>query len=51
MDDRGTLHIVEDDLSETWVEDWAAAGVAAIEDYLSKHLAFLNFLEDAAASN
>jgi len=29
----------------------AAAGVLAIEDYLSKHLAFLDFLEDAAASN
>ena len=50
MDGRGVLHLIEDDLSETWVEDWAGAGVAAIEDYLEKHLAFLTFLEDAAAS-
>ena len=51
MDERGVLHVIEDDLSETWVEDWAGAGVAAIEDYLEKHLAFLAFLEDAAASS
>ena len=51
MDGRGVLHMIEDDLSETWVEDWAGVGVAAIEDYLEKHLAFLDFLEDAAASS
>jgi hypothetical protein len=51
MDGRGVLHLIEDDLSETWIEDWAGVGVAAIEDYLEKHLAFLDFLEDAAASN
>ena len=51
MDGRGVLHLIEDDLSETWVEDWAGVGVAAIEDYLEKHLAFLDFLEDAAASS
>jgi hypothetical protein len=39
------LHYIEDDLSETWVEDWAGAGVAQIEDLLSKHAAFLSFLE------
>jgi hypothetical protein len=50
MDGRGVLHLIEDDLSETWVEDWAGVGVAAIEDFLAKHLAFLAFLEDAAAS-
>ena len=42
MDERGVLHLIEDDLSETWVEDWAGVGVAAIEDYLAKHLAFLD---------
>jgi len=26
MEERGTLHRIEDDLSETWVEDWAGAG-------------------------
>jgi hypothetical protein len=50
MDGRGVLHLIEDDLSETWVEDWARSGVEAIEDFLAKHLAFLTFLEDAATS-
>ena len=40
------LHVIEDDLAETWLEDWAGAGVAEIEDYLAKHLAFQTFLED-----
>ena len=44
MSERG-LHQIEDDLSETWLEDWAGAGVAEIEDYLTKHAAFLGFLE------
>jgi hypothetical protein len=50
MDERGALHLIEDDLSETWVDHWARCGVEAIEDYLEKHLAFLAYLEDAAAS-
>jgi len=49
MDEHGTLHRIEDDLSETWVEDWAADGVRAIEGYLAKHLAFLGYLEDTSA--
>jgi hypothetical protein len=44
MSDRG-LHRIEDDLSETWLEDWAGAGVAEIEALLAKHAAFLSFLE------
>jgi hypothetical protein len=44
MSERG-LHRIEDDLADTWFEDWAGAGVAEIEDYLAKHLAFLTFLE------
>jgi hypothetical protein len=44
MSERG-LHYIEDDLSETWVEDWAGAGVSEIEAYLAKHAAFLLFLE------
>ena len=44
VSERG-LHHIEDDLSETWVEDWAGAGVAEIEEYLAKHAAFLAFLE------
>ena len=44
MSERG-LHYIEDDLSETWLEDWAGAGVAEIEAYLAKHAQFLTFLE------
>lgn len=44
VSDRG-LHYIEDDLSETWLEDWAGAGIAEIEAYLAKHAAFLAFLE------
>lgn len=44
MSDRG-LHYIEDDLSDTWVEDWAGAGLAELEDYLGKHAAFDGFLE------
>lgn len=46
MDDCGTFHRIEDDLSEDWVADWAQVGVQAIEQYLVKHLAFQTFLED-----
>jgi hypothetical protein len=44
MSERG-LHYIEDDLSESWVEDWAGAGVAEIEVYLAKHAAFHLYLE------
>jgi hypothetical protein len=49
MNDRGLLHRIDDDLSETWIEDWAEHGVQAIECYLAKHLAFLSFLDEASA--
>jgi hypothetical protein len=44
MSERG-LHRIEDDLADTWLEDWAGAGVAEIEEFLSKHAAFLSFLD------
>ncbi len=44
MSDRG-FHFIADDLSETWIEDWAGAGVAEIEDLLGKHAAFLTYLD------
>ena len=25
----GTLHLIEDDLSETWFEEWTQSGVAS----------------------
>jgi hypothetical protein len=48
MSERG-LHSIEDDLADTWLEDWAGAGVAEIEEYLAKHAAFLSFLETREA--
>jgi len=50
MDERGELHLIEDDLSGHWIEDSAAAGVAGIEEYLAKHLAFLTYLDDVATA-
>jgi hypothetical protein len=44
MSERG-LHRIEDDLADSWLEDWAGAGVAEIEDFLAKHAAFLSFLD------
>ena len=49
MSERG-LHWIEDDLSDTWVEDWAGAGVAEIELYLAKYAAFLSFLDNSQES-
>jgi len=43
------MHLIEPDLSETWLEDWAGAGVAEIEAYLAKHAAFLAFLDSQEA--
>ena len=50
MDVRGKLHRIEEDLSETWVAEWAGRGTEAIETYLAKHLAFLTYLDDAATA-
>jgi hypothetical protein len=50
MDELGTFHRIEEDLTESWVEDWADAGVEAIEEYLAKHLAFLSYLDDVATA-
>jgi hypothetical protein len=47
MDERGVLHCIADEVSDTWVADFAAEGVASIEAYLAKHLAFLTYLEDS----
>jgi hypothetical protein len=43
---EGTLHRIEDELGERWLEEWAGEGVEAIEAYLAKHLAFQTFLEN-----
>lgn len=44
MSERG-LHYIEDDLSDTWIEDWAGAGIAEIEDLLGRHAEFLSSLD------
>jgi len=51
MDDPGVLHRIEDDLSETWLEEFAADGVQALEAYLAKHLAFQAFLENVMSGD
>ncbi len=48
---RGTLYRIEDDLAESWVEEWAGDGVRELETYLAKHLAFLSFLDVDEASS
>ena len=47
MDDGGVLYRIEDDLAETWIEEFAAEGVLALEAYLAKHLAFLSYLDES----
>jgi hypothetical protein len=47
--DRG-LHTIADDLSDTWIEDWAAVGLLELEALLAKHAAFLDFVGEAEAS-
>jgi hypothetical protein len=49
MDER-SLHQIQDELTDTWLEDWAGAGVAEIEAYLAKHAAFLSYLETNEAA-
>jgi hypothetical protein len=49
MSERG-FHFIEDDLSETWLEDWAGAGVGEIEAYLAKYAAFHSYLESDEAA-
>ena len=47
MSERG-LHSIADDLSESWLEDWVAVGLAELEALLAKHAAFLGYLEAGA---
>jgi hypothetical protein len=44
MSERG-LHLLAEDLDETWFDEWLAAGIAAVEAYLAKYAAFLTYLE------
>ncbi|HEV8179847.1 MAG TPA: hypothetical protein VGP54_06050 [Gaiellaceae bacterium] len=49
MSERG-FHCIEDDISETWLEDWAGAGLGELEEYLAKHADFLRFVEGREAA-
>jgi hypothetical protein len=49
MDDRN-IYEIQDDLTDTWLEDWAGVGVAEVEAYLAKHAAFLSYLETREAA-
>ena len=50
MDKPGTLHVIQDDLSQRWVAELTDSGIEAVEEYLAKHLAFLSYLDDDAAA-
>jgi hypothetical protein len=43
MDELG-LRRIEDDIAGSWLEDWAGAGLAEIEEFLAKHADFLEYL-------
>jgi hypothetical protein len=43
------LHLIEDDLADDKLEDWAEEGLRALEAYLEKHAAFATFLETQEA--
>jgi hypothetical protein len=45
VSERG-FHRIDDDIAETWLEDWAGAGLGELEAYLAKHADFLRFVED-----
>jgi hypothetical protein len=49
MHARGPLHLIEQDLAESSHDAWAGDGLEALEAYLAKHLAFLDYLGDDAA--
>jgi hypothetical protein len=49
MDERN-IYEIQDDLTDTWLEDWAGTGVAEVEEYLAKHAAFLSYLETREAA-
>jgi hypothetical protein len=44
VSERG-FHRIEDDIADTWLEDWTGAGLAELEAYLAKHAEFLRFVE------
>ena len=43
------LHRIEDELGESWLEQWLEQGLALLESYLAKHAAFIDYLETRTA--
>jgi hypothetical protein len=41
MDER---EVVETDVDELWLREWAQSGLVALDSYLAKHAAFAEFL-------
>ena len=41
-----SVHRIDDDLTETWLEAFVAEGLDEVEAYLRKHADFQSFLED-----
>jgi hypothetical protein len=41
MDER---EVLETDVDELWLREWAQSGLVALESYLAKHAAFAEFL-------
>ena len=48
MSEQG-LHRIEDELGESWREQWLDNGLSKLEAYLAKHAAFLAYLESRTA--
>lgn len=46
MEEAPPLHRIEDDLTDTWIKEYATKGVESIETYLSKWLAFYVQVEE-----
>jgi hypothetical protein len=41
MDER---EVLETDVDELWLREWAQSGLVALESYLAKHAAFADYL-------
>ncbi len=44
------FHRIEDDIADTWLEDWAGAGIGEIETFLARHADFLRYLATREAT-
>ena len=44
------FHRIEEDIADSWLEDWTGAGVAEIEAFLAKHADFDRYLATREAT-